>query len=224
MKFPKSTGTLVGSLLLKRLTDNSTAATYTITPTTYGDKAYDMLIFQTNVHSFGLGDYYFEILHPDGTLYSEVIRAVPNYENMLLLTFSHHTDLQLPNCHLDFTTGSFEYNIYLKPSSGTRDILGKPTYFYEEVVKRRRGFNYYQQLISGKRYVFETLLSEPCMDGLRLLKLFSDITITEPGREAKTVHDVGINVTFDTHGYAAIAVIEFDTDTVVVTNTKARVV
>ena len=226
IKLPKNTASLNMSLM--RADGTGDVATHAFVVQSYEERIYDIGFLIWNLHdNFDCGDYYVFFDYPGtaDTWYSDLIRIVEGGDGLLRIRYRHHKDLELPTHHLDFTEGqgaAFEYIIYLKASSQTNDILGKPQYFFEEVVTRRRGYNYYQQLISGKRYLFETMVSEPVMDGLRLLKLFSDIYIREIGRPEKKVHDVYMNVSWESWGYAAFPTIEFDTDTVVVSNTKAR--
>lgn len=205
------------TLKLLRLQDD--VQEYSVAASVVVGTDYNMAIYAGGVQVVDNGLYYYTLTSGATTLYSDVIAVVDN-SGFMKIEYWDEDDLTLPDYHFSFD-GGFKFRVYLRPTSNCLDVMGKPQYFYEETIHRRAGYNFAESIVSGKRYVFESIVSEPVMDGLRLIKLCSFIEITGEGI-TKEVHDVNVSPTWDAFGYHCIAVFEFDTDTIVKTIGKAR--
>ncbi len=200
-----------GTLYVRRYEDDTIVATISLEQRDFED--YNLAVYPGTTLAIPNGLYYYHVVSGTNTYYSDLIGVVMN-TGFLRIDYWHGGEFPVSDYHFDFE-GAFKFYVFLRPSSETSDILGKPQYFYEEQVHSREGYPFPEMALSGKRYLFETLVTEPQADGLRVVPLFSNVEIHAEGI-TKVVHDVNMLPEWEATGYLAILTFEFLADTVVV--------
>lgn len=216
-----------GTLKLRKFTGEDQQGDEVWSTTVTGDQEkelngttyYLLRFFGSTPNGIANGLYYYELTHGTSTSISEIINICSN-RGFLKIEYYDQNDITVPYSHMSFA-GGFKFYVYLPASSGTMDVLGKPVYSYEETVHPRLGKQIVESIISFKKYQFESIINEPLADGMRCLKLFSDVTITDR-LETKTVYDIEFDGEWESNGYAYIARFVFHTDTIVRIISKGR--
>lgn len=157
------------------------------------------------------GVYYLKITN--GTLfwYSEDFTMKGNVSDLWKMEWCHGEDFPLPDVgHIDYTEGYRNY-FYMDTE------IGKPTYGYEEEVKRRDGQNLPLQQIRFKSHRFALILPEEVIDALSLIPLHDTVVISK-GDVVYEVDEITLDVQWQEQGDLAVVEFEFRTDSVVVVN------
>jgi hypothetical protein len=184
-----------------------------------GSGKYALVYPGTTLASLPNGLYTLNVLQGTTERYSDPVQVTDD-RGIMKLEFWHHEDFEVEDWKFDMS-GGFKFRVYLRASSNVQDVLGKPAYIFEESVQRRAGYNFILSALSIKRYIFETLITEPLMDGLRMAKVMSNRQYTVKG-VTKQIWDMSMNLTWEETGYVGILAIEIDTETVVMTVGKYR--
>lgn len=119
------------------------------------------------------------------TYYSDVVTFCPNVDNLLKLEWFHLPDSGELIYSYDPTApetanGSYDYATLGQHTFYFNEgvFLGKPNYEYEENIETRISKQFPITETSFKRYNFKALLPEYVLDVLRLVKLHSNVVVT----------------------------------------------
>lgn len=184
---------------------------------TFAGRDYISLIYPSIaiVPNLPNGTYYYRIAFTGGqTFFSEVFTVCDNRGQIRIL-WHNDEDFEVGDFHFDYSA-NFRFFIYLETE------FGKPTYPYEDTVHRRDGVDFIEKIISSKVYRCETIQGEPCLDGMRLIRLHSDIFV-ETGGVQRRVFDLAMAVEWDEVGFYATITLDLQTETIVKQTGKGRI-
>ena len=159
----------------------------------------------------GEGVYYLKISNGVYIWYSEDFCMKGDVSSLWKIEYCHAEDFPLPDIgHIDYTEGYRNY-FYLNTE------IGKPSYGYEEEVRRRDGVNLPLQQIRFKSHRFALVLPEEVIDAMSLIPLHDTVVISR-GDVEHEVDEITVNVEWQEQGDLAVCEFEFRTDSVVVVN------
>jgi len=188
---------------------------------TYAAKNYDLIKYPSSaaiagVGTLPIGSYYAIMSDGTNTWYSELFCMVASVAEMVKIEWCHQEDFLYPGGHIDYANNYSNY-LYFKS-----DILA-PSYEYDEEVKERDGYKFFEKQTSFKLSKMQGFLSEAVIDAFRLARLHDNVTITNnnDGR-VYTVDEILLtDIEWQNMSHLAHLAIEFKTDTVVTINGKA---
>jgi hypothetical protein len=192
-----------------------------LTVGTYTLKTYDLIKYPSTAAIAGIGtlpigSYYAVMSDGSNTWYSELFCMVSSVANMVRIEWCHQQDFEYPGGHIDYGSNYINY-LFFKS-----DILA-PSYEYDEEVKERDGYKFFEKQTSFKLSKMQGFLSEAVIDALRLARLHDGVTITNnnDGR-VYTVDEILLtDIEWQNMSHLAHLAIEFKTDTVVTVNGRA---
>lgn len=161
------------------------------------------------------GRFYLKLGDSINFFYSDVFTFC-DVSDMIEIEYWHCEDFIYPGGH-------FQYNFPYKNRIYISSDIGKPSYEYEEVVRKRDGHNFHIQQISYKLNRFEFLCPEFVIDAMRLIRLHDQIIIKYQNQEFEVDELLMNNPRWQDKGDLASVLIEFKTDSVVVSNGRAVV-
>ena len=154
-----------------------------------------------------VGLYFLKMSDGETTWYSEVFQFC-EVEDYIKIEYWHRETF----CHNE---GEFVFDYPYKNKVYIDSDIGKPSYPYDETVKKNNGVNFPLHQTSYKQYKFTAILTEAVIDALRLIGLHDDVIITYGGRTYIVNEFLMTNPTWDDRGDLAEVVFEFRTNTVV---------
>lgn len=162
------------------------------------------------------GTYYAKMTDAGGPWYSEDITFTSSVSNYIKITYYHKRNFYLRAKTGEFLKydGTFRHYVYLP------GVIKNPSYQKEARATRRLGLNFYNQQISYKMYNFGTSMAEFHHDHLRHVELHDVVEIDYLGEHFE-VDDIIIQENWDDYGDVSDATVEFQTDTVAITNGEA---
>lgn len=157
------------------------------------------------------GTYYLKISNGVYIWYSEDFNMKGNVSDLWRIEYCHGENFPLPDIgHIDYTEGYRNYFL-------VNTEIGKPTYGFEEEVKRRDGQNFPLQQLRFKSHRFELILPEEVIDAMSLIPLHDTVIISR-GNVVYEVDEITMSAEWQEQGDLAVCEFEFRTDSVIVVN------
>ena len=178
---------------------------------------YDLTIYASaillGIPNISVGYYYLRINYSNQVLYSEVFQMCADVSSLIKLEYWHASDFCYPGGHIQYTY-PYKTRVYI-PSD-----IGKPSLVYKEDVIEREGYKFPVQQISYILRKFLMLAPEYLLFALRAARMHDFCTITY-GNYVYNVDELLMNIKeWLPQGDLVELIMEFQTDTIVVTNAR----
>ena len=155
-----------------------------------------------------VGLYYLQMTDGSNTWYSEIFQFCRSVDDFIKIEYWHRETF----CHNE---GEFVFEYPYKNRVYIDSDIGRPSYPYDETVKKNNGVNFPLHQTSYKQYKFTAILTEAVLDALRLIGLHDDVVITYGGQTYLVNEFLMTNPSWDDRGDVAETIFEFRTNTVV---------
>ena len=153
------------------------------------------------------GQFYLSIGDGTNLWYSDVFSVVEDLSQLVKIEYYDSTRFETVDAHIDYSN-NYKNVLYVASD------IGKPEYPHEEQAKKRDGKIFIEKQISGKKFKFKFLASEPLCDAIRIIRMHDYINIYSRG-EIYNVENIILDPKWEDQGDIAVVECEFECDSII---------